>query len=240
MSEALFFFLLFAPILGALVIAFFVRRWLEREQYGSLKWLSVLLLMAAPVLMIWSLYNFGGGFGRGMVFYCTAIPAAIIVLVEMVRLLKSWRGWNRTQKQHFGLAALSTLAFISSPNLGTLVIGGACDAWNRSTAAPIISAVDTFSQQHDAYPESIDLLIPTNLDAQPTPHCFEPYDWLKTEAPSPLLAPQRHPYKLILCDTGETLLTIDRVSTASIQRYNFATGNWSAISFLDGPCSLLQ
>ena len=65
----------------------------------------------------------------------------------------------------------------------------------------------------------------------PTPGCV----WLSTQPDWPPVT-----YEIQTCNDGTVLLTNESSDGTSIERYNFSTGNWSSVSFLDGACSYLR
>lgn len=230
MNDIIFISLLVGLLLSGLVAAWLQLRFIKNGQLGRSRLMALGMIVLTPLIAIWTLFNFGGGFGIGIILYCFAIPAAGLGLIEFLRHVRGLRTFSVSQRWHYGLALVSVLLFSLSPVVGRNVIGGACDAINRNSAAPIITAMETYHQQHNAYPETLE-----NLDLNPLP--------------KPDCAPQtggqysasRLSYALQTCRPGgETLLTIYSVAGDWIQRYNFSTENWSSISFLDGACSFLR
>ena len=118
------------------------------------------------------------------------------------------------------------MALQLSPVFGQLGVNGFCFRMHREEARPIIEAVEAYRQDHGEYPASLGALVPGYLDAVPVPPCSS-------------LSPVEEKYELIDCSSGKLLLTTESVNGAQVERYNFETGKWSAISFLDGACSLL-
>lgn len=130
------------------------------------------------------------------------------------------------QGRAFVLGGLLIAVWQLAPLFGVYGIGGACDALARRTAAPIVAAVQAYRQEMGGYPQQLQDVTPKYLAAIPQAQCL---DGLGTT----------QQFKLAACSSA-TLLTTTSFDGVTFVRYNFSTGNWSKVSFLDGECNFLR
>jgi hypothetical protein len=136
---------------------------------------------------------------------------------------------GRLRRAVYLLGGLLIVVLQCSPMPGSYLINFTCYLGNQEKSRPMIAALETYHQDQGHYPETLTALVPTYLPALPTPAC------------NTLSGNQQKPqFALVHCSPEETLVTVFSVDGSSIQRYSFATGNWSSISFFDGACSFLR
>jgi hypothetical protein len=202
---------------------------------GSVKaavvWLAFLLPESVAAVLL-SVYA-GGMFGLGSVLLClspfTVLISLLLLLIPLSRFSRAFAE-DRPRRRFYILGGLLIIALQVSVFAGHFGVRSACFAQTRSRARPVIAAVEAYRQEHDRYPQELDAVIPAYLPSLPSAAC----GWLVSSEHTD------REFALKQCDPDVTLLNLDSLDGDSIQRYNFATGNWSSVSFLDGACSYLR
>lgn len=192
-----------------------------------------LVALVNVFIAFYTLITFSGAFGPGIVLFCSAflvVPVLLLGWLLARRVL--FRGFNRSQRIVYVVGGLMLIVMQTAPILGDYVIGGYCDWQAMRVGDKIIAAIRQYEQQNAGYPPQIEQLVPEYLPANPTYQCFRvpgiEYDWSEAH------------YRLEKCSDHVVLLTTSSTDGARVLRYNFETGNWSGISFLDGVCSFLR
>ncbi len=193
-----------------------------------------LLIPAGIFSAFFTVYTFGGAFGPGILLFCLGIlspPISLIVLLAGRRaLLRKFPEDSRRRKLLVAGGLVLTF-FCAAPLASSTLINPTCFRLTQRQGDQIVEAMEDYRQVEGDYPASLDALIPGYLPALPKPAC----EWFAYR-PGGI---GRH-FELLQCSTGELLLTNASADGVTIERYNFVTGNWSAISFLDGACSFLR
>lgn len=225
-----FWYLLLAEMVISLPLYVFIL-------WKSRKW-AVAYLMFSFSLAIYaaffSLHNFGGAFGPGMALSCLTILLVPISLIVWILLGYSFRrkyGDDVSRRRLYFFGGLIIILSQLFPFVGSYAIDSACFSITQRNAEPLIDAVEAYYQKNGSYPLEIDSLQPKYLSEVPLPGC----NWLSTQEDWYQVR-----FEIYTCDAGMVLLTNESSDGTSIERYNFATSNWSSISFLDGACSYLR
>ncbi len=218
-----------------LALPLFILLLWKRSRRAAVAFLA-LVFVEGILAAFCTVYTFSGAFGPGMVLFCSpflAAPISLLVLLLAYRpFSRAWAGDEAAPRRRFYLVGgMFILLWQLTPILGHYGIRSACYARNRDIGADLIAGVENYYQEQGRYPESLDDLVPAYVPARPTPGCA----WLSGSGPW-----DRQGFELTRCSSDVLLLTVESVDGASIERYNFATGNWSSISFLDGACSFLR
>jgi hypothetical protein len=177
-----------------------------------------------------TMMTFAGGLGPGS--WISFLSPLAVILAAGLLIFSARSAFHDFQGEWLrpGLCIIGGLILCLmqlTPKVGYHVIAPHCDQQSRENAAPIIAAVEAYYVEHGEYPDELESLVPAYLPQLPTPACR----WLD--------AGETHPFDLEYCTPEVTLLTVSLADDYGDQRYNFATGNWSSISFLDGNCNFL-
>ena len=193
--------------------------------------LAFLLLesVAAAFLSVYA----GGMFGLGSMLVCLSpFTVAISLLLLLILLGRFTRAFaqDRPRIRFYVIGGLLIVVLQAGVFAGHFGVRSACFAQTRRRARPVIAAVESYRQEHGSYPQKLDEVIPTYLPSLPSAACgwLQSSDYVDRE------------FALKRCDPGVTLLILDSLDGDFIRRYNFSTGNWSSVSFLDGTCSFLK
>ena len=212
-------------IASALVFVLLLRR--------SVKWalffLGFLVVLEAGITL-WAVYTYGGAFGPGMLMcFAGPIAAAVSLIVLLLKIRKFLRQFPRDRARIvvYLLGGLCIAILQLAPAFGPTVIRSVCFVGHRVQGETIVEAMKAYRTDSGRYPTELGELVPRYLPSIPTPPCTR-------------LSYHEDEYGLRECRSGEMLLTTDSVDGMGIERYNFGTGNWSSISFLDGACSHLR
>ncbi|GEM_PF-1889794 len=227
-----------APVLAlfrALALPLFILLLWKRSVRAAAAFL-VLVFLEGVIAAFYTVYTFGGAFGLGIMLFCSpflSVPLSLLVLLLAYRpFSRAWTGGEAAPRRRFYLfGGLFILVWQLAPVVGYYGIGSACYAQNRRIGADLIAAVETYRQEQGRYPDSLEAIVPAYAPAIPAPGCA----WLSGAGPW-----DRQGFELARCSSDVLLLTVESVDGSFIERYNFATGNWSSISFLDGACSFLR
>lgn len=221
------------PLMGLHLVAvpifiFLVRKRSIRAAAG---WLVFLVLesVAAAFLSVYA----SGIFGLGSIMACLAPPTAIIsLLLLFIPLRRFFQAFEQDQprRRFYLVGGLIIVALQVGVFLGQFGVKSVCFAQTRRRAAPIITAAESYRQGNGSYPQALEEIPLTHLPDLPSPAC----GWLRTDDSS------RAGFTLEQCEPDTTLLTVYAVDGEFIRRYNFSTGDWSTVSFLDGTCSYLR
>ena len=193
----------------------------------------LLLILESIVSAFYSIYTFGGAFGPGMLLFCLSplsTPTAVIIFIFFRRRFLRDYGQDRKRRKIYKIGMAIFIVACLSPFIGHFLIDAGCRTANKIKALPLIQALNTYNEEHTKYPETTEPLLPVYLDEIPSPGCA----WLSG------INHPNNAFNIIHCDNERTLLTSYTVDGASIHRYNFASGSWSGISFLDGDCNFLE
>ncbi|MBI5651369.1 MAG: hypothetical protein HZC40_13150 [Chloroflexi bacterium] len=191
---------------------------------------TALIFLGADFLLgVWTAFftiqNIGGGFGIGvfMIFFaCFAMPFAALLLAIL------WIPFSRAldkrdpRRALFLIGGIVLVILQSAPIAGQGIIGGYCDAQIMRAGDPIVRAAQQYKQERGDYPRALHDLVQVAR-----PSCFG-----SVGAPSD--------FAIERCADTVTILRTRSFDGARDLRYNFATGNWSGVSFLDGACNFLR
>ena len=228
--------LLFAlplPLMGLHVAAipiFIFLIW-KRSIRAAAAWLVFLVLenIAAVFLSVYA----SGMFGMGSFMGCLALPTAFVsLLILLILLRRFFQAFEQDQprRRFYLIGGLIIVVLQVGLFIGQFGVKSACFAQTRRRAAPIIAAVESYHQEHGSYPQELEESPLSSLPGLPSPAC----GWSRTSSSS------QAGFTLEQCEPDITLLTVYAVDGDFIRRYNFSTGNWSTVSFLDGTCSHLR
>jgi hypothetical protein len=194
----------------------------------------VFLIAFSIYMAFFSARNFGGAFGAGMAFACLSallVPISLIVLLLLRRPFRRKYADDLIRRRLYVVGGVIIILVQIFPILGSYSIDKACYAATRGNASPLISAVQRYEQDIGQYPSEVQDLLPMYISQIPAPACL----WLSGDTYR-----EQTGFEITACRNGSVLLTTISLDGSSIERYNFATGNWSSISFLDGACSYLR
>ena len=220
-------------ILGLLTVAF--------PLYVLVLWkswkLAVVYLIAflsfGVYIAFYCARNFGGAFVAGMTVGCLSVllvPISIVICFILRRPFRNKYGEDVRRLRLYSLGGVGIMLTQLLPIAGSQAINTACFSSTQRNAAALIDAIDTYRQQNGVYPSVLGDLTPTYLLILPTPAC----SWLSAEEYRTQVG-----HELIACPDGSLLLVNLSMDGTGIERYQFSTDQWSAVSFLDGPCSHL-
>jgi len=200
---------------------------------GAIVFLGLVISLAI-YMAFFSVHNFGGAFGAGMALSClTAIlvPISLIILILLRRPFRRKYGDDLIRRRLYVFGGLLIVLTQLFPIIGSYSIDAACFGITQRNAQPLISAIETYQQENGTFSSDIESLQPEYLAEIPVPGCFllsAQDDWYQVR------------FELYTCNDDIVLLTNESTDGTSIERYNFATGNWSSNSFLDGACRYLR
>jgi hypothetical protein len=221
------------PLMGLHVAAvpiFILLIW-KRSIRAAAAWL-VFLVLESIVAVFLSVYA-SGMFGLGGIMACLALPTGLVSLLVLLILLRRFFqtfGQDQPRRRFYLIGGLIIVVLQVGLFIGQFGVKSACFAQTRRRAAPIIAAVESYRQEHGSYPQELKDIPRTSLPGLPSPAC----GWLRTSDSS------QAGFRLGHCEPDTTLLTLYAIDGEFIRRYNFSTGNWSTVSFLDGTCSYLR
>lgn len=200
--------------------------------------LAIAYLLLNFVLVVYvaffSVHNFGGAFGAGMALSCLStflVPVSLIIWILLRHLFQHKFGADLIRRRMYFFGGLLIIVYQLFPFSGSYFIDSTCFRNTQSNAESIIRAVETYQQENGAFPQALELLQIEYLSEIPTPGCT----WLGTQDYRPKVS-----FEIQTCNDGTVLLINESTDGTSMERYNFATGNWSSVSFLDGTCSYLH
>jgi hypothetical protein len=233
-SEQVFYpglwYLLLAFIAVSMPLYIFI---LWKSKRLAIVYLGVVITLGV-YLAFFSARNFGGAFGAGMVLACLSVflvPLSLLIWLLLHRPFKRKFEEDHTRRRLFVIGAAVIVLVQIFPLMGSYGINGVCFSATRNNAEPIIAAAQTYYQEFGRYPAEINELMILTDGEFPIPAC----SWLRGQEYD-----YQSDFEITECRDGAILLTNNSMDGSSIERYNFATGNWSAISFLDGACSHLR
>jgi hypothetical protein len=203
----------------------------KRSIRAAAAWLVFLVLESVGAVFL-AVYA-SGMFGLGGIMACLALPTAIIsLLVLLIPLRRFFQAFEQDQsrRRFYLVGGLIIVVLQGGLFIGQFGVKSACFAQTRRRAAPIITAVESYHQGHGSYPQELEEIPRSSLPGLPSPAC----GWSRTSRSS------QAGFTLEQCEPDITLLTVYAVEGDFIRRYNFSTGNWSTVSFLDGTCSYLR
>jgi hypothetical protein len=198
----------------------------------ALIYLGVFLVFGL-YLAFFSARNFGGAFGAGLALAClsaTLVPISVIVWLLLRHAFQRKFADDLTRRRWYIMGGILVLVIQLIPLAGSYTIDAGCFAATRRNAAPLIAALGNYQQQNGFYPEKMSDLLPVYLWNVPAPAC----SWLSGVEYRAQIG-----FELQECPGEIMLLTSPSMNGSSIERYNFKTGNWSSVSFLDGYCNFL-
>ncbi len=193
----------------------------------------------AAAALILGLYLIGAALSGGIYFSTGSFFLNVFLCIPVIFFIFNAGAllWHNSQHKDEYAAQprpwrmarwLIPLALLA-PFLNTSVFDSACKKLNRRDAAAIIAAVEAYRADQGEFPAELSTLIPNYLESIPAGHC------------TPWSSRSTLQFELMTCNQGETvLLTVPIANGDFIQRYNFASKQWSDASFLDGVCSYLR
>jgi hypothetical protein len=210
--------------------------------------IMIILETAVTVLLLYG----GGFFGAGAL--CVAVPVAACAMIVLIgaraALFRSF-GEDKSRRRWYLVGIFLIPLVLLAPLLEEFLLIGGCDALNRRTGDAIIRALDAYKQDHGAYPEKLEALVPTYIPVLPFARCFAPYRWSRgsdsQESHNIVMGYMGSmwtdgAFKLHQCPhEGMTLLIVPSVLFDFVERYNLTTGSgWSRTSLLDGICTFVR
>lgn len=202
---------------------------LRRSVKWALFFLGFLVVLEAGITL-GAVYTYGGAFGPGaLMCFAGPIAAAVSLIVLLLKIRKFFHQFpeDRARILVYLLGGLFIAILQLAPFFGPTVIRSVCFVRHRVQGEAIVEAMEAYRADRGRYPAELDELVPRYLPSIPTPPCTR-------------LSYHEDEYGLQECRSGETLLITDSVDGMLVERYNFSSGNWSALSFLDGACSHLR
>ncbi|MBT3388890.1 MAG: hypothetical protein HN413_00610 [Chloroflexi bacterium] len=208
-------------------------RLLHKKNYLLAVALSGLLALLGSGLATTIFFSTGTFFVAGVT--CLLIPVALISL-----LILRWLGQrtyanalqtNPEFRRGYWLGIIFIPILIAAPFFELSIIRSTCFRLNQGAAQGLIAAVEQYQAQQNAYPETLDALVPEYLVTIPPGKC----------APLPDAGFNAPRFEILTCTPENiTILIVPIGSGEWIQRYNFENGAWATLSFLDGACSYLE
>lgn len=225
-----FWYLLLALVAISMPLYIFI---LWKSWKGAIIYLGAVFVLAM-YMAFYSVHNFGGAFGAGMALSCLTavlVPISLIIWILLRRPFGRRFGDDVTRSRLYVFGGLLIVVTHLFPFVGSMTIDAACFRITQRNASPLIAAVDTYFKENGTYPPDVESLQSGYLAEIPSPGCT----WLSAR-------PEWQPvnFEILTCNDDTVLLTNESSDGTSIERYNFSTGNWSSISFLDGACSFLH
>ena len=195
-------------------------------------WASYIFLLAilpeSIVVALYTLINFGGAFGSGILLFCaSALIVPVIFVAVLIIGMRLFPQLNVARRAVYSLGGLLILLAQTSPILGNFGLGGYCDAKFKEHGNEIVQAVQRYQKEHGAYPEKIADLIPGYLSSVPTYSCLGSLG-LSEE---PFVAN----YEMKQCQRKPSLATHSADGSRDIW-YDFDRGEWLSMSFFDSGC----
>ncbi len=219
-------------LVALLIFVSILRRW--SAQVGML--FLAAMLIANILVAIDASLSIGGGFDTGTLVVlasCFTAPLAFIPLSLYLFLRRKHFalavGDDLLKRQLYFVGGIILIVLPFSPLAGHTFLNSYCDGQIEQTGNSIVQAIKKFNQDQGTYPLAVDALVPAYLARVPTaPGCMGKNN-------------QSVKYEIENCSQGVTLLTAEPSFDGSeVLRYNFQTGNWSGVSFLDGACNFLR
>ena len=191
--------------------------------------LLAVALLESVFAALYTVLDFGGAFGPGLVLFCLSPISIALSLIIWILLRRPFDQavQDTVRRRLYVLGGLALVAFQLAPVAGNYGIGGYCDGQGTRVGNQIVAAMQKYKQDHGRYPEQLAALAPDYLPSIPTFRC------LPSVGPVTELGIEQ-------CRDGKALLTFQSYDGANVVRYNFETGNWSGVSFLDGACNFLR
>ncbi len=183
------------------------------------------LVSESILVAFYTLLNFGGAFGSGIILFCgvgLTLPVALLIFIAG---LKVYRKRDDTPPRLYLVGGVLIILLQAAPFMGQAGIGAYCNGQIRQAGQPVIEALQAFQADRGSYPDDLALLIPDYLIELPQGQCLGD------------LGPTVD-FDLIRCPDSDLLIT-DSFDGANILRYQLNTKTWSGVSFLDGPCNFL-
>jgi len=206
---------------------------LWKTSRGAIAFLFFLIAFSLYIAFF-SARNFGGAFGAGMAFACLSVllvPISLIIWLLLRRPFRRQFPEDLIRRRLFAIGGVAIAFMQIFPIVGSISINAACFSATQRNAEPLISDVYRYEQDFGRYPAEVaDLLLP-NITQISSPAC----SWLSGNEHREQIG-----FEITTCSNGLVLLTNISMDGSSIERYNFASGNWSSVSFLDGACSDLR
>lgn len=220
-------------ILGLLTVAFPLYVLVLWKSWKlALVYLSAFLSFGVYIAF-YSARNFGGAFGAGMMVGCLSVllvPISIVIWLILRHPFRNRYGEDVRRLRMYTVGGVVIILTQLFPLAGSSAINTACFSSTQRHAGALIDAIDTYYQQNGDYPSVLGDLTPTYLLVLPTPAC----SWLSAQEYRTQVG-----HELIACPDGGLLLVNLSMDGTGIERYQFSTDQWSAVSFLEGPCSHL-
>jgi hypothetical protein len=180
------------------------------------------------VVAFYTLINFGGAFGSGILLFCaSALLLPVIFVAALIAGMRLFPQLDGTRRAVYGLGCILILLAQTSPILGNDGIGGYCDAKAREYGNEIVAAIQQYQKDNGVYPEEIENLVPGYLPSVPTHHCMGVLG-LQNEA-------FVTDYEIKQC-RGKPSLTTQSADGSRDIWYDFERGQWHSMSFFDSGC----
>ncbi len=199
----------------------------------GVKWAAAVLVFLAVesiLAALWTVNTFGMGFGAGMWSFCMAplmaVMALVLLLISGISFFRTPET-DRARRRFYLIGGLLVVALQLAPMGGYYALGDTCDAQTRQVAQQIITAAETYRQEHKSYPQKLEDLVPTYLPAWPTPAC----SWFEAEKPVPYM----RGFALMPTPSGAFgfTLTVPSARFGTVQIYDHATSRWRYQAVLD-------
>lgn len=203
---------------------------------AALRWVpawlwAIGLVLWAAVQSVLTVAWMGGGFGPGVIMFCTAAPISMLSLGYVVA--RSHDLGKTMAPFTYWLLGLMLVAGQAAPVWGSTTLERACMQRTTERAAPLIAAVQQYTAAHKAPPTHINQVVPAYLPAAPEMACQ--WIWRGARATEP-------EFRITACTWQEQTYTViytDTPGRVALHRYAVEAETWSRISFLDGVCSFL-
>lgn len=186
-------------------------------------------LLESVFAALYTILTFGGAFGPGLVLFCfspVSIPLSLIIWILLRRPFNK-AVQDTVRRRLYVVGGLALVAFQLAPIVGDYGIGGYCDGQGTHVGNQIVAAMQKYKQDNGRYPDQLAALPPNYLPSIPTFRCL------------PNVGPVTQ-FGVQQCPDGKVLLTTQSYDGVNVVRYNFETGIWSGVSFLDGACNFLR
>ena len=222
---------LFAPtvvfivISLALLIIFVIA--VTRLPIKAIVAVCVAIITEGIIFAFYTLINFGGAFGPGILLFFVSPVMTIIVLVALVAGGKLRSELDKQRQTFYRVGAVLLLSTQLAPIIGIIGIGGYCDNQTRKLGDKIVAAIQAYKNNTGAYPTRIEALARDYGKGEISYSCMNGLGVNIDQFTAR--------FRIQECREHLSLVT-DSTDGVNVVWYDLETNKWSRISFLDSSC----